>query len=42
MDVQPGKSTKLASKLNDTGIIIANDISASRCQGLVKILNWPK
>ncbi|MDI9541158.1 MAG: RsmB/NOP family class I SAM-dependent RNA methyltransferase [Bacillota bacterium] len=31
-----GKSTKLASKLNDTGIIIANDISASRCQGLVK------
>ncbi len=31
-----GKTTKLASKLNDTGILISNDISASRCQGLVK------
>lgn len=31
-----GKSTKLASKLNNRGILISNDISASRCQGLVK------
>lgn len=31
-----GKSTKLAGKLKDTGILISNDISASRCQGLIK------
>ncbi len=31
-----GKATKLASKLNDTGLLICNDISASRCQGLIK------
>lgn len=31
-----GKTTKLACKLNDSGILISNDISASRCQGLVK------
>ena len=31
-----GKSTELAAKLNNTGVLIANDISASRCQGLLK------
>ena len=31
-----GKSTKLATKLNHTGLLISNDISSSRCQGLLK------
>lgn len=31
-----GKSTKLATKLNQTGLLISNDISSSRCQGLLK------
>ena len=31
-----GKSTKLATKLNHTGLLISNDISSSRCQGLIK------
>ena len=33
-----GKSTKLAVKLNNTGLLFSNDISASRCKGLVKNL----
>lgn len=33
-----GKSTKLATKLNHTGVLISNDISSSRCQGLLKNL----
>ncbi|HQB31778.1 MAG TPA: RsmF rRNA methyltransferase first C-terminal domain-containing protein [Erysipelotrichaceae bacterium] len=31
-----GKTTKMASSLNDSGLLISNDISASRCQGLLK------
>lgn len=31
-----GKSTKLATKLNHSGVLISNDISTSRCQGLLK------
>ena len=31
-----GKSTKLATKLNHSGLLISNDISSSRCQGLLK------
>ncbi len=31
-----GKSTKLATKLNHTGLLISNHISSSRCQGLLK------
>lgn len=33
-----GKSTKLAAKLHHTGVLIANDISSSRCQSLIKNL----
>lgn len=33
-----GKSTKLAMKLQDTGVLFANDISASRAQALVRNL----
>ena len=33
-----GKSSKLANKLNNTGVLIANDISASRAQVLLKTL----
>lgn len=33
-----GKSLKLANKLNDTGLLISNDISASRAQVLLKTL----
>jgi len=31
-----GKSTEIAAKLKDTGVLFSNDISASRCQGLLK------
>lgn len=31
-----GKSTQAAARLNGTGIIVSNDISASRCRALVK------
>ncbi len=31
-----GKATELANKLNGTGLLVCNDISASRCQGLLK------
>lgn len=31
-----GKSTELAAKLNNTGLLITNDISASRAQALLK------
>ena len=33
-----GKSTELASKLKDTGILVSNDISASRAKALLKNL----
>lgn len=33
-----GKTTRLATKLNHDGILVANDISFSRCQTLVKNL----
>ena len=33
-----GKSSKLANKLHNTGVLIANDISASRAQVLLKTL----
>ncbi len=33
-----GKSTELGVKLNDTGVLFANDISYSRCQALLKNL----
>lgn len=33
-----GKSTELASKLNGTGILVSNDISASRAKALLKNL----
>lgn len=33
-----GKSSEIAAKLKGTGVLISNDISASRCQGLVKNL----
>ena len=33
-----GKSSKLANKLNNTGLLIANDISVSRAQVLLKTL----
>ena len=33
-----GKSTALAEKLNGTGILVSNDISASRCKALLKNL----
>ncbi len=33
-----GKSTELGVKLNDTGVLISNDISYSRCQALLKNL----
>lgn len=33
-----GKSTELAAKLHGTGLILCNDISTSRCQGLLKNL----
>lgn len=33
-----GKSTRLATKLNHDGLLVANDISFSRCQTLVKNL----
>lgn len=33
-----GKSTELASKLHNTGLLLSNDISTSRCQGLIKNL----
>ena len=33
-----GKSVQLASKLHNSGLLVANDISASRCQGLLKNL----
>ena len=33
-----GKSTQLANKLDHTGLLLANDISTSRCQGLIKNL----
>ena len=33
-----GKSTKLGAKLKGTGVLFSNDISASRCQGLLKNL----
>ncbi len=31
-----GKSTHIASKLNNTGLIVSNDISTSRCKAVVK------
>lgn len=31
-----GKSTELAAKLQNTGLLLSNDISTSRCQGLIK------
>ncbi len=31
-----GKTTQLAAKLNNTGLLVANDISASRCKALQK------
>ncbi|MGN0161583.1 MAG: RsmF rRNA methyltransferase first C-terminal domain-containing protein [Lachnospiraceae bacterium] len=31
-----GKSTELAAKLNDTGLLVSNDISASRAKALLK------
>ena len=31
-----GKSTELAAKLQNTGLLLSNDISTSRCQGLTK------
>ena len=33
-----GKSTELAAKLKHTGLLLSNDISTSRCQGLIKNL----
>ena len=33
-----GKSTALAEKLNGTGLLVSNDISASRCKALLKNL----
>ena len=33
-----GKSTELAAKLQNTGLLLSNDISTSRCQGLIKNL----
>ena len=33
-----GKSTELAAKLNNTGILVSNDISASRAKALLKNL----
>lgn len=33
-----GKSTELSNKLNQTGLLFSNDISTSRCQGLLKNL----
>ncbi len=33
-----GKSTQLALKLKGSGVLVSNDISASRCQGLLKNL----
>lgn len=33
-----GKSIKLANKLNNTGVLISNDISVSRAQVLLKVL----
>ena len=33
-----GKSTELAAKLHNTGLLLSNDISTSRCQGLIKNL----
>lgn len=31
-----GKATHIATKLNNTGVLVCNDISTSRCRGLVK------
>ncbi len=31
-----GKSTQIAGKLNGTGILVTNDISATRCKALLK------
>lgn len=31
-----GKSSELANKLNNTGLLVSNDISSSRCQALLK------
>lgn len=31
-----GKSTQIAAKLNNTGVLVSNDISASRCKALLK------
>lgn len=31
-----GKSTQIASKLNKTGVLVTNDISATRCKALLK------
>lgn len=31
-----GKSTQIASKLNGTGVLVTNDISATRCKALLK------
>lgn len=31
-----GKSTELVAKLQNTGLLLSNDISTSRCQGLIK------
>lgn len=33
-----GKSTELSNKLHQTGLLFSNDISTSRCQGLLKNL----
>ena len=33
-----GKSTELAAKLQNTSLLLSNDISTSRCQGLIKNL----
>lgn len=33
-----GKSTELASRIGDSGLLISNDVSASRCQALLKNL----
>lgn len=33
-----GKATHVASKLNNTGVVVCNDISTSRCKALIKNL----
>ena len=37
----PEKAQELAAKLHNTDLLLSNDISTSRCQGLIKPWNYP-